>query len=68
MAMRFPASVCQVEFDGAASWIVVVDSNHRVREVRARFPIPSSKLNDHNLLAGDRIKVTPEITGEPARL
>ena len=68
MSMCFPTSIGQVELDGAADRLLIINANDSIGKIRARGPIPGAKLDNINLIAGDRLESSTEIASEPAGL
>jgi hypothetical protein len=68
MSMCFPTSIGQVELDGPADRLVIINTDDRIGEIRTCGPIPSAKLDNINLIAGNRLESFAEIASEPACL
>src|SRR5262245_4707146 len=68
MSMCFPAAIREIELDGATDWAAIVQPNNGIRKIGTCGAIPSAKLDDFNLIAGDRLEASPKITSEPACL
>ena len=68
VSVRFPAAIGQVELNGAADRIARVKPDDSVGEIRTGGAIPSAKLNDLNVIAGDGTESSAEVAGKPAGL
>ncbi len=68
VTVRFPTAIRQVELDRAADRIAGIKSDDRVGEIRSGGVIPRAKLDDLNVIAGDGMEPSAEVTREPARL
>ena len=68
VAMQFPIAIDQIDLDRAAHWLVSIDADGSVGEIRASFTIPISELDDVDVVTARRNKTASEITCEPARL
>lgn len=68
MAVRFPAAIGEIEFNGAANWVAVVDPDDGIGKIGARLAVPGAELDDLDLFSGHGNKAPAEIAGKPARL
>src|SRR5207245_10601798 len=68
VAMQFPIAIDQIDFDAAQNRLTSVDADRRIGEIWACLTIPTSELNDVDVVASRGNETASEITGEPARL
>ena len=68
VAMQFPIAIDQIDFDAARNRLTSVDADGRIGEIWACLTIPTSELNDVDVVASRRNETASEITGEPAGL
>ena len=57
-----------VELDCAAAWSAAVEADYGVGEIGSGGAVPSSELDDFNLITGDGVELSAEVTREPACL
>src|SRR5256885_2769348 len=68
MAVRFPASIDQIDLDAAATGFSAIYTNGGVFEIRPRLAVPGSELNNVDRLAAGADKTPAELAGKPACL
>jgi hypothetical protein len=68
VTVGFPTPIQQIDLDATANWITAVYPNCSIAKIRARFSVPSTELNNIDLVACGGNEVFAEISGEPASL
>jgi hypothetical protein len=65
---QFSIAINQIDFNIARNRLTSVDADGRVGKIRACFTIPTSELDDVDVLTSSGNEAAPEITCKPARL